>query len=158
MPTAAERIYELARDGLAEQERQVSEVRGRGPALLAVGAVIASLLARPAFGGAHPDDWQETVCVITGLVGCAVLLLAVVLLLRPYELGFSVNTDATYNALWQAHVLAQPDVDVMLAETLQARREANAPIAQRLVALLALALTALVFETVGFAAAAALAS
>lgn len=110
MPTAAERIYELARDGLAEQERQVSEVRGRGPALLAVGAVIASLLARPAFGGAHPDDWQETVCVITGLVGCAVLLLCSLscFLLRPYELGFSVNTDATYNALWQAHVLAQP--------------------------------------------------
>lgn len=43
----AERIFGLATEALAEQERQVSELRGRGTGLLAAGAVVASLLAKP---------------------------------------------------------------------------------------------------------------
>jgi hypothetical protein len=49
-----ERICELGSEALAEQERQVAEVRGCGATLLAAGAVIASLLAKPVFDGDHP--------------------------------------------------------------------------------------------------------
>jgi hypothetical protein len=47
MTSFEERIYSLAAEALAEQERQVVETRGRGAALPAAGAVIASLLAKP---------------------------------------------------------------------------------------------------------------
>jgi hypothetical protein len=43
----AERMFQLGLEALAEQERQVAEVRTRGSALLAAGAVIASLLVKP---------------------------------------------------------------------------------------------------------------
>jgi hypothetical protein len=49
MPGFEERIYELGVEALAEQERQVSEVRSRATALLAAGAVVVSLLAKPVF-------------------------------------------------------------------------------------------------------------
>ena len=47
MATFEERIYELGSAALADQERQVSDARGRGTPILASGAVIASLLAKP---------------------------------------------------------------------------------------------------------------
>jgi len=68
MASFEERIYELGSQALAEQERQVSEVRGRGSALLAAAAVIASLLARPVFSGAHPDGVLEWVAMARFLV------------------------------------------------------------------------------------------
>jgi hypothetical protein len=49
MASFEERIYELGTEALAEQERQVVETRGRGTAIIAAGAVIASLLAKPVF-------------------------------------------------------------------------------------------------------------
>jgi hypothetical protein len=78
----SERIFELATGALAEQERQVSELRGRGAALLAAGAVVVSLLARPVFEGAHPRGQAEIIATGGGLLGAAALLLFVVLLLR----------------------------------------------------------------------------
>lgn len=48
MASFEERIYELGAEALAEQERVV-ETRGRGTAIIAAAAVIASLLAKPAF-------------------------------------------------------------------------------------------------------------
>jgi hypothetical protein len=86
-----ERMYELGAEALAEQERQVAEVRGRGATLLAAGAVIASLLATPVFDGEHPHGFAEISATAIGLLGSTGVLLFVVLLLRPYELGFSVN-------------------------------------------------------------------
>jgi hypothetical protein len=49
MATIEERTYELGSGALADQERQVAEVRGRGATLLAAGTVIASLLVKPVF-------------------------------------------------------------------------------------------------------------
>jgi hypothetical protein len=158
MAEFAQRIYELGVEALAEQERQVAEVRSRGSTLVAAGAVIASLLAKPVFAGAHPEGSLEVLATGVGLVGCAALLAAVVLLLRPYELGFSVKPGATYRALWEQNVLEQPMLDLALAEAFEERRDNNAQVVRRLVRFLALALTALVVETVGLATAAALAS
>jgi hypothetical protein len=153
-----ERIYELGSEALAEQERQVAEVRGRGATLLAAGAVIASLLANPVFEGDHPDGIAELTTTGIGLLGSAGVLVFVVLLLRPYELGFSVKPGATYRALWEQDILAQPMVDIALAEAFEERRSGNAKVVQRLVLFLALTLVSLVLETAGLATAAALAS
>ena len=157
MPGFEERIYDLAVEALAEQERQVSEVRGRGPALLAAGAVIASLLTKPVFDGPHPDGFPELLAAVLGLAGVAGVLVFVVLLLRPYDLGFSVKAGATYRALWDQEILEQPLIDLALAEAFEERREDNAAVVKRLVRYLALALGSLVVETIGLGTAAALA-
>jgi hypothetical protein len=82
----------------------------------------------------------------------------VVLLLRPYELGFSVKAGVTYRALWEQGILDQPMVDIALAEAFDERRNANAEVVRRLVSFLALTLVSVVLETAGLATAAALAS
>ena len=158
MASFEERIYELGLAALADQERQVAEVRSRGTPLLAAGAVIASLLVKPVFHDGHPDGVAEIAAATVGLAGCAGLLLFVVVLLRPYELGFSVKAGETYRSMWDQDVLEQPTVDLALAEAFEARREGNAEAVERLVRFLALALLALVIETVGLAIAAALSS
>jgi hypothetical protein len=158
MASFEERIYQLGSEALAEQERQVAEVRNRGSALLAAGAVIASLLAKPVFHGGHPNGGMETLAAVVGLIGAGGLLVFVVLLLQSYELGFSVNAPATYRALWDQGILEQPMVDLALADAFEEQREANARVVRWLVLLLGLALAALVLETTGLAVAAALAS
>jgi hypothetical protein len=158
MASFEERIYQLGAEALSEQERQVSEVRTRGSALLAAGAVIASLLAKPVFHAGHPKGDVEVLATVSGLVGAAGLLVFVVLLLQPYALAFSVNAPATYRALWDQGILEQPMVDLALADAFEEQREANTRVVRRLVLLLGLALSALVLETTGLAVAAALAS
>jgi asparagine N-glycosylation enzyme membrane subunit Stt3 len=86
------------------------------------------------------------------------VLVFVILLLRPYELGFSVKAGATYRALWEQGILEQPMVDTALAEAFEERRNGNAVVVRRLVSFLALTLVAVVLETAGLATAAALAS
>ena len=156
--TFEERIYSLATEALAEQERQVAELRSRGSTLLAAGAVVASLLAKAVFHGNHPQGVAEVVATVVGLVGAAALLVFVVGLLRPYELGFSVKAGETYRALWNEDVLEQPGVDIALAEAFEDRRDGNAKVVRRLVLFLGLALAALVLEATGLAVAAALSS
>jgi hypothetical protein len=158
MASFEERIYELGSEALAEQERQVAELRSRGAALLAAGAVIASLLARPVFAGDHPQGGAEVIAVLCGVLGAGVLLVFVVMLLAPRELGFSVKAGATYRALWDQQILEQPMVDLALAEAFEQRRDENSRVVGQLVACLGLALAALIVQTAGFATAAALAS
>jgi hypothetical protein len=158
MASFEERIFGLGSDALAEQERQVAEVRSRGSTLLAGGAVIASLLAKPVFHSGHPHGSLEVTVAVVGLIGAGCVLLFVALMLRPYELGFSVNAAATYRALWEQGIIEQPMVDLALADAFEQRREDNAEVVKRLVSFLGLALTALVLKTAGLATAAALAS
>jgi hypothetical protein len=153
-----ERIYELGSAALADQERQVAEVRGRGATLLAAGAVIASLLAKPVFQGGHPNGLWEVSGAVAGLLGSAGVLVFVVLLLRPYRLGFSVRAGATYRALWKQGILEQPIVDIALAEAFEERPNENARIVKQLVWFLALALASLLLQTIGLATAAVLGS
>jgi hypothetical protein len=157
MPSFEQRIFELGTGALAEQERQVAELRSRASVLVAAGAVVPSLLAKSVFHGKHPDGGAE-IAAIVGLIGAAGVLLFAVLLLRPYELGFSVKAGATYQALWERNMLEQPMVDLALAEAFEERRRQNARVVRQLVLWLALALTSIVAETVGLAVAAALAS
>jgi hypothetical protein len=83
MASFEERIYELGTAALADQERQVAEVRGRGSTLLAAGALIASLLAKPVFQDGHPRGVVEVTTTAAGLLGTGGVLLFVVLLMRP---------------------------------------------------------------------------
>lgn len=153
-----ERIYELGVAALADQERQVAEVRGRGSTLLAAGALIASLLAKPVFHDGHPSGVGEIAVTVVGLIGTSGVLLFVVLLLQPRELGFSVKAGAGYRALWDQGILEQPMVDLALADAFEERRDQNARVVKRLVLFLVLALASLVVEAAGLAAAAALSS
>jgi hypothetical protein len=153
-----ERVYQLGLEELAEQERQVAEVRGRAPALLAAGAVVPSLLARAVFHGHNPHGLGEVLCTGLGLLGAAVLLVATGMLLWPRELAFSVDARATYQALWDQQILEQPMLDLVLADTFHDRREDNVAVVTKMKTLLGVAVMALVVEAAGFAAAAALAS
>jgi hypothetical protein len=158
MVSFEERIYELGAGALADQERQLAEARGRGTPILAAGAVIASLLAKPIFHGGQPHGWLEVSATVFGLAGCGGVLLFVVLLLRPSELGFSVKVTATYRSLWEQGIIEQPMVDLALAEAFEQRREENSVVVKSLVLFLGWALGSLVLETVGLAIAAALSS
>jgi hypothetical protein len=158
MASFEERIYELGTAALADQERNVSELRGRGTPLLAAGAVIAGLLAKPVFHNGHPHGWLEVTATAGGFLGSAGLLVFVALLLRPSELGFSVKAGATYRSLWEQQMLEQPLVDLALADAFDARREENAKSVEWLVRFLAAALASLILETTGLALAAALSS
>jgi hypothetical protein len=153
-----ERIYELGTAALADQERQLAEVRGRGSTLLAAAALIASLLAKPVFHDGHPSGVGEIAATAVGLLGTGGVLLFVVLLLRPYALGFSVKAGATYRALWDQGILEQPMVDLALAEAFEERRNQNAQVVRRLMLFLALALASLLLQAAGLATAAALSS
>ena len=158
MATFEERIYSLGVDALAEQERQVAEVRGRVSVLLAAAAVVPSLLARSVFHGDHPEGFLEIAAAVVGLAGAAGVLVFAVLLLRPYALGFSMKAGETYRELWNRQILEQPMIDLALAEALDERRQENAETVRRLVRWLALSLGSLVVETAGLALAAALTS
>ena len=158
MATFEERIYSLGVDALAEQERRVAEVRSRASVLLAAGAVVPSLLTKAIFHGSHPHGVIEISAACVGLAGAAGVLVFVVPLLRPYELGFAVRAGATYRELWTDDLTEQPAVDLALAEMFEQRRNRNTKTVRRLERLLGLALAALVIETGGLALAAALAS
>jgi hypothetical protein len=158
MATFEERIYSIGVDALAEQERQVAELRGRASVLLAAGAVVPSLLAKSVFHGPHPSGVLEIAATSAGLLGAAGVLLFVVLLLRPYELGFSMKAGETYRELWRQAVTEQPLIDLALAEALDERRHDNSKTVDRLGLWLALALGSLVLETLGLALAAAITS
>lgn len=95
--------------------------------MLAAGAVIASLLAKPVFHAGHPHGFWQVADTVIGLLGCAGVLLFAVLLLRPYSLGFSVKSGATYRALWDQGILEQPMVVVRRASEGQSFRETSNP-------------------------------
>lgn len=158
MATLEDRVYELGLAALGEQERQALEMRGRGATILASGAVVASLLAKPVFHGRHPSGWLAILATGVGLVGVGGVLVFVVLLLRPTELGFSVKASDTYRSLWQQEITEQPMVDLALADAFEQRREVNADAVSGLARSLRLALLSLVLETAGLALAAAISS
>jgi hypothetical protein len=157
MATLEERIYQLGTDELVEQERHVSEIRGRPPALLAAGAIVPSLLTKAVFSAHHPRG-LEVVFTVVGIAGGIVLLVSALLILVPYEMGFSLNATETYRFLFNEKILEQPGIDLVLADALHERRTQNQTVVDKLTRYLTVAVVALVIEAAGFAAAAALAS
>jgi hypothetical protein len=157
MASVEERMYQLGAEALAEQERSVAQLRSRPPAMLAAGAVVPSLLAHAVFAGPHPRGW-ELVFVGLGILGGIVLLVATLLMMLPYEMGFSLDVSFTYRWLFSEGVLEQPGVDYVLADALHDRRLANQAVVDKLTRYLTAAVVALAVEAAGFAIAAALAS
>ncbi|HUA73989.1 MAG TPA: hypothetical protein VL988_04455 [Solirubrobacteraceae bacterium] len=155
MTSLEERIYELGANALAEQERQVVEVRARGAAIIAAAVVIASLLVGPAFRHGHPANAAEIAAAVAGLIGCAGVLVCVVLLLHPHDLAFSVSATGAYGSLWDQGIVESPASDFALVEAFEERQENNRPTVEGLARLLTLALGSLVLETTGLAVAAA---
>jgi len=153
-----ERIYTLGVEALAEQERHVSEVRGRASAILAAGAVVPSLLAHAVFRDNHPHGVVEVFAAYLGIAGAIGVLACTVNLLRPRRLGFSVKAGETYRELFKNDILDQPGIDLTLADAFDERRAENASVVDTLTRWFAGSLAALVIETLGLALAAALAS
>jgi hypothetical protein len=154
MASVEERMYQLGAEALAEQERSVAQLRSRPPAMLAAGAVVPSLLAHAVFAGPHPRGWEV---VFVGL-GVLALLVATLLMMLPYEMGFSLDASFTYQWLFSEGVVEQPGVDYVLADALHDRRLANQTVVDKLTRYLTAAVVALAVEAAGFAIAAALAS
>jgi hypothetical protein len=153
-----ERIYALGVDALAEQERQVSEVRGRASAILAAGAVVPSLLAHAVFRHNHPHGALEILAAYLGVAGAIGVLVCTVNLLRPRELGFSIKAGQAYRELFKSDILEQPGIDLALADAFDERRAENTEVVDTLTRWFAGSLAALIIETLGLALAAALAS
>ncbi len=161
MPDPRARLYELALRALDEQDRQVSDVRGRLAPVLAAGGVGLTLLTRPVFTGSHPSGTTEVAATAIGLVGAVVLVLACAYLRQPREIGFSLNPPAAYLAL-NARGPETLENDELFYETmistLTRRRAVNQPIVDRLHTAFSIALLGLLAELAGLALAAALAS
>jgi hypothetical protein len=158
MPDIAERMFELARDALAEQERQVSEVRTRSTAVVGIGGVIGGLLGKEVFTGPHPTGFDEWSAAVVGLLAAAALLASVMRIFALRRLGFSLNAQASYAWLYEHGLTDQPAVDLGLAERFSETRAENEVIIRRLERSFVTALAALVLMTAGLAVAAALTS
>lgn len=159
MAEAHERIYELGRDALAEQERSVADLRSRVAPLLAGAAVLGTLLARPAVAGTHPDGAGEWICLLGGIGAGGVALICCVGLFGLYRLVFSVDALAQFDLLQQDGLL-EDEVrrDLAIAFQMAEFRRTNDHRVRRLRLLLLGALSAFVTEAVLLGAAAALAS
>jgi hypothetical protein len=157
MTSVEERMYQLGAEELAEQERAVAQLRSRPPAMLAAGAVVPSLLAHAVFAGPHPRG-VEVVFTLVGIVGGVGLLVATLLMMLPYEMGFSLDSSFTYQWLFNEEILEQPGVDYVLADALHQRRVENQKVVDKLALYLSAAVLSLALEAAGFATAAALGS
>jgi hypothetical protein len=125
--------------------------------MLAAEAVVPSLLAHAVFAGPHPRG-VEIVFTGLGILGGIVLLVATLLMLLPYQMGFSLDATFTYQWLFSEGILEQPGVDYVLADALHERRVENQKVVDKLTRYLTAAVVALATEAAGFAIAAALAS
>ena len=159
MPDIGERILEMAKDALAEQERQVGELRTRGAAVLAASGVIGGLLGKEVFVGArHPTGNAEWISVIIALAAAVTLLVSTVGLFFLRRLAFSVDAIATYRQLFAAGMTTQPLVDLELADLLARTRTENEQPLGSLRTCLDVSLGSLILMSASLATAAALAS
>lgn len=151
-------MFELAKDALAEQERQLSEMRTRSTAIIGLGGVVGGLLGKEVFTGNHPSGATGWVAAGVGLLAAVLLLVSVMRVFGLRRLGFSLDAEASYAWLYSHGVTTQPAVDLELVERFSRTREENQEIIRGLERWFARALTALVVMTAGLATAAALTS
>jgi hypothetical protein len=125
MPEIAERMLELAKEALAEQERQVADMRTRTATVLGAGGVIGGLLGPEAFAGPHPVTGWDWTALVVGLGGEGGLVGFNLLVFSLRSLAFSMNATATYTWLYNNGLTAQPVVDLELADRLVTTRGEN---------------------------------
>jgi hypothetical protein len=158
MAEIAERMLELAKEALAEQERQVADMRTRGAAVLASGGVIGGLVGKEVFRGGHPDGWLEWLCATAGIGATVVLVASVIALVSLRRLAFSIDARAAYAWFFNNAITGQPLVDLEIADRLAHTRETNRQAVERLRRSLHRSLAALVVMAAALASGAALAS
>ena len=151
-------MFELAKDALAEQERQLSEMRTRSTAIVGLGGVIGGLLGNQVFADGHPTGMSEWLATGIGLLAGALLLVSVTRVFGLRRLGFSLDAEASYAWLYSHGITTQPAVDLGLVQRFSQTREENQRIIRELERWFARALIALVLMTAGLATAAALTS
>jgi hypothetical protein len=118
--------------------------------VVAAGGLGITLLAGPVFVGAHRDGLWEVTASVVGLVGAAVLVVAVAYLLRSRPMAFSVDAVAALDAAREAEVLDDAaEFDEAMARALAERRARNAPIVERLHVAFTVALIRLLAELGG---------
>jgi hypothetical protein len=158
VPDIAQRMFELAKDALAEQERQLSEMRTRSTAVVGLAGVIGGLLGKEVFTGNHPAGALEWAVTAMGLLAAAILLLSAMRVFALRRLGFSLDAEASYAWLFSHGITTQPAVDLELVERFSRTRAENQKIIRKLERWFATALVALIVMTIGLATAAALTS
>jgi len=154
MASAAEWVYELAKDGLDEQRAVVDEIRSRAAPVAAAAAVIATLLSKPTFEGDHPSGAWEWAATALALFGVGLIVLAFVWLFSRRGLAFIVDTDQLVEEL----DASDHEPDLLIAEVFSQQRDLNQPAVDGLHATFSLGLAGLLLEAVGFGLGAALAS
>lgn len=150
-------VYDLARDALAEQERQVGELRGRLTPVLAASGLAATLLTPLAFRGAHPTGVAETLCALLGLLGMGIVLVGALHVLLPRRLTFGATAESAMGFL-ASHAIG--DERAFYAAMVVALDEQRAVNLSRILALhvaITVMLGGMLLEVCGLAAAAALA-
>lgn len=152
MPDPLAHVYDLARDALAEQERQVAELRGRLTPVLAASGLAATLLTPLAFR--DPAGSLTTACGVVGLVGIVVVLLSALYVLAPRSLSFGWNASRALDAVGKRGVA---DVSVFYAQAivgLDGRSIENLRVILRLHTAVTLMLCGMLLEVCGLAVAA----
>jgi hypothetical protein len=156
MSDALAHVYDLALRALAEQERQVAELRGRLTPILASGGLAATLLTPLAFRGAHPTGGAEVAFMALGLVGIAIEIVAAVYVLAPRRLRFGLTAGGAM-ALVGQRAEDMRSFYIGVANGLDRQRVANESVLGRLGAALTLVMCGMLLEVCGLAVAAAIA-
>lgn len=120
-----ERVYELARDALTEQERSVADMRTRGGPIAAATGVVAGLLAGSVFADSAPDGLLAWALTAVGAAGAIVVLAATVWIFRPTRFSWTLHAPTVYEELRNSGHTTPPEVDILIAYRLQAFRDTN---------------------------------
>lgn len=158
MPDIGERMLELAKESIGDQERQVADLRTRGATVLAAGGVVGGLFGDAVFDGGHPDGPVEWGSIVVALVAATGLLVSVVDLYRPRRFAFSFDARQVYTELFRQGITEQPRLDLELAYRLATTREENVSAVDRVSSRFRTALGSFLLLLVALAVAAALAS
>jgi hypothetical protein len=159
MATPYERLYQLGERLLDVQERDVANLRSRVPALAAAAAVAVPVLAKPATAGGHPTGLWQTVSFASGIVGTALLVVALLAVLASRDLVFAVSPSSARAQAEDRSLMDDPArFDIAVAETLDDIASENAATIAVVRRWFAIALCGLMVEIAGLGTAAALAS
>jgi hypothetical protein len=137
MARLEQEAYRLAAKALAQQERELTELRARTGTLFTASSFITSFAGGRALSGGGLDVWVVLAVIAFGIS----LVLSIYVLLPKEELAFALEGAVVYEALYEVRD-DEEEVDWGLASALEAARHANHPIVRRIMR---------AFETAGIA-------